>query len=185
MSKLINSFEAAIKAGDWSSVCDVFFKMTGKKIDPPAIKPIAIQFDPTTATKTQLYKKIKELNPDIGPAKNFSSEDLLVMYKMYYSTDEDEIEVSTTQVITENDWAYVPPNARPLNGDKIKVTPRLTDFDTYDDEGGSKVQRTRKNDLIKAVCRKCKKTVSVSPVLITGTSNDGQKMCICHSCGHG
>ncbi len=184
MSKLINSFESAIKAGDWSSICDVFFKMTGKKIDPPVIKPAIVEFDPSKATKTQLYKKIKEFNPDIGPAKSFSLEDLLVMYKMYSPSDEEVNEPIAVRSTVENDWAYVPPNARPLNGDKVKIVPRLTDFDTYDDEGASKVQRTRKNDLVLATCRKCKKTVSVSPVLVTGINDNGQRVCICHACGN-
>lgn len=194
MAKLIDQLEAGIVSGDWKVVCDVFKKMTGKDVAPPklVVAPLTPPFNVATAKKTEIYKKLSELIT-LGPMKDYSTDDLRDLYTL--NTEEaldfeEEVELSVVSATDNGDnaspnpaYTYVPKEKahRILNGDKRKFNPTFRDFDSYNDEGKSKVERDRKAVTISVNCRKCGSHVNAHPSTVT-TGITGEKIFYCPKC---
>ena len=187
MAKLVDQLESAITAGDWAQVCNVFEKMTGRVITPPKPKEVIHVFNWKTAKKAELHKELSKVMAGIGPAKNYSTEDLRDMAQIHFTDNEQYEELTTefTVATTENpntEYTYIPPNKTPLNGDKKKLNPRFTEFPSYDDEGKAKVTRDRDAPkLISTPCRKCHEVSKVHPSVVNKGIN-GEKIYICPKC---
>ena len=62
MTTPLSKIENGIINGDWKLVCEGFNRITGKNLEPPAIKlETSEPFDPSKAKKAELYKKLSEL----------------------------------------------------------------------------------------------------------------------------
>jgi len=193
MAKLVDQLESAITVGDWTQVCNVFEKMTGRVVAPPKPKETPYVFNWKTAKKAELYKELSKVMTGIGPAKNYSTEDLRDMAQIHFTDNEQDVEIEQYESLTsgfpvsttENpntEYTYIPPNKTPLNGDKKKLNPRFTEFPSYDDEGKAKVSRDRDAPkLISTPCRKCHEVSKVHPSLVNKGIN-GEKIYICPKC---
>jgi len=184
LSKLVDQLEKAIKDGDWAGVCASFKKMTGREVQPPVVKPVKSPFNPATAKKVELYKELSSML-ELEPIKSYTISDLRSMWILNSSdsVSEDAEVINTIPVRTESAYTYIPPEKahKVLNGDKVPLRPTFRDFDTYGDEGKTKVERNRKANLMKVNCRKCKVESSVSPAVVT-KSIDGDNVYICPKC---
>jgi len=185
--RLIDKLEAAIKAGSWKDVCIVYKQMTGKTIEPPNIVTEPV-FDINTASKTEIYKRLKK-SIELGPIKEYSVEDLRDIWVMHNEPQVEEQnnpiasveEVENVSVNPEFTFTSAKKRDKIINIDKKKLKPRFTEFPSYGDEGKSKIERDRKQELVRVPCRKCKTMSDVHPSLVIhGLNND--KSYICPKC---
>lgn len=185
MAKLTDQLEEYIRAGDWSGVCAVFKKLTGRDVEPPKTAPKTKS--PEQMGKKELYTLLSKAQK-LAPMKEYTLEDLREMVSLQEMETEEDGEITTIRPVSGKknispnpDFTYIPEGRNPLNMDKRKMKPVLRDFKTYDDEGGSKIARNRKKDSVRATCRECKKSADIHPSLVI-SGIDNEKTYICPKC---
>ena len=183
----LSLIEVGILAGDWKDVCAGFNKLTGKKLEPPrAVLPkVEPAFDPQTAKKTQLYKKLLEKNSNLAPSKAYSLEDLREMWAVY-ELELDEVAVATPQSTNSipvlDGFRYVKDPNKLLFDDKksIRVAEERALAAVQENPNFERKQANSRPIKVKAKCTRCKTQFNTYK---TYTNNvDGELVGVCDVC---
>lgn len=155
----LSLIEKGILEGDWVSVCTAFNKLTGKKLEPPNLKPPEKKFDPATATKAQLYKKIKEINGTLAPSKAYSLDELREMWTIYSMEEEEEEEENDdVQLNVLDGFRFVSKPDKLLYDDKksVKIVPDKAIEQIVENPNFKRKEQTSRPAKVKAKCSKCR-----------------------------
>lgn len=186
----LSLIEKGILAGDWKNVCAGFNKLTGKNIEPPkAVAPkVEPVFNPQTAKKPQLYKKLLELNENLAPAKAYTLEDLREMWTVYQAELEETVDApqssntGATSIPVLDGFRYVKDPNRLLFDDKksIRVSEERALAAVQDNPDFERKIASSRPTKVKAKCIRCKTQFNTYK---TYTNNvDGELVGVCDVC---
>lgn len=91
----LEKIEKGILSGNWKLVCEAYYKLSGKKLEPPVqIK----EFDPNKATKSELYKYAKSVNENLAPITAYTIKELREVISVFEKNSQPE-PVQTVQTV--------------------------------------------------------------------------------------